>query len=163
MFRQKIMTPLRDLVHSACRRSRPSTTRSLALLPRWPSEPQHHLAQRLRRISGEEYKQALYRGDLRIDCSRITLTQNTSDNPLVFSGNGYICQLADGAIRFHMFAHAEDESLAAALLHASLTANLLAKENHPNLRSWGVVLPILLAVPRVRSIGYRLTGAELVV
>jgi len=81
-------------------------------------------------MSGEDYKQALYRGDLRIDCSRITLTQNTSNNPLVFSGNGYIYQLADGAIRFHMFARSGEESHAAALLHVSLRANLLAKENY---------------------------------
>jgi hypothetical protein len=81
-------------------------------------------------MSGEDYKQALYRGDLRIDCSKITLTQNTANNPLVFSGNGYIHQLVDGAIRFHMFAQSEDEARAAALLHVSLRANLLGKENY---------------------------------
>lgn len=81
-------------------------------------------------MSDEEYKQALYRGDLRIDCTRITLTQNTSCNKLVFSGNGYIHQLADGAIRFHMFAQSEDETHAAALMKASLKANLLNKENY---------------------------------
>ncbi len=81
-------------------------------------------------MSDEEYKQALYRGDLRIDCTRITLTQNTSGNPLVFSGSGYIHQLADGVIRFHLFAQSEDETHVTALLKASLTANLLNKENY---------------------------------
>ncbi len=81
-------------------------------------------------MSGEDYKQALYRGDLRIDCSKITLTQNTATNPLVFLGNGYIHQLADGAIRFHMFAQSEDEARAVALLHVSLRANLLGQENY---------------------------------
>jgi hypothetical protein len=81
-------------------------------------------------MSGEDYKQALYRGDLRIDCCRITLTQNTLNGPLVFSGDGYIYQLADGAIRFHMFARFEEDSQAAALLHISLRTHLLAKENY---------------------------------
>ena len=81
-------------------------------------------------MSGEDYKQALYRGDLRIDCRKITLTQNTANNPFFFSGNGYIHQLADGAIRFHMFAQSEDEARAVALLHVSLRANLLGKENY---------------------------------
>jgi hypothetical protein len=78
-------------------------------------------------MSGEDYKQALYHGELRIDCSKITLTQNTPNNPLVFSGNGYIYQLADGDIRFHMFAQPESGARARALFDMSLSANLLTK------------------------------------
>jgi hypothetical protein len=100
-------------------------------------------------MSGEDYKQALYRGDLRIDCRKITLTQNTANNPFVFSGNGYIHQLADGAIRFHMFAQSEDEARAVALLHVSLRADLLGKENY-------VTLPKMLR--QVNSIGS--TGSD---
>jgi hypothetical protein len=81
-------------------------------------------------MSDEDYKQALYRGELRIDCSRITLTQNSSNGPLVFSGNGYIYQLADGDIRFHMFAQPEGGVRARALFDMSLSANLLTKEYH---------------------------------
>jgi hypothetical protein len=58
-------------------------------------------------MSGEHYKQALYRGDLRIDCKPV-----------------------DGTIRFHLFAHSEDEARSSALLHVSLRANLLAKESY---------------------------------
>jgi hypothetical protein len=81
-------------------------------------------------MNGEKYKQALYRGELRIDCSRITLTQNTPDNPLAFTGNGYIYQLADGAIRFHMFPQPEGGARARALFDISLSANFLTKGNY---------------------------------
>jgi hypothetical protein len=81
-------------------------------------------------MSGEDYKRALYRGELRIDCSSITLTQNTSNSPHIFSGNGYIYQSADGEIRFHMFAQPDGGARSRALFDMSLSASFLTKENY---------------------------------
>ena len=82
-----------------------------------------------------DYKEALYRRELRIDCTNITLTQNTDQNPLSFTGNGYIHQQPDGTLYLYMYARPSDEGAAHALFRISAMANLVARDKYFSLRA----------------------------
>ena len=82
-----------------------------------------------------DHKEALYRRELRIDCTNITLTQNTNQNPLLFTGNGYIYQQQDGTLYLYMYASPSDDDAAHALFHITMTANLLALDKYFSLHA----------------------------
>jgi hypothetical protein len=81
-------------------------------------------------VTTVDYKEALYRRELRIDCTNITLTQNTDQDPLRFIGNGYIHQQPDGTLNLYMYASPNDEVAPAALFRISAMANFLARDKY---------------------------------
>lgn len=82
-----------------------------------------------------DYKEASYRRELRIDCTSMTVTQNTDRNPLRFVGNGYIHQHPDGSIYLYMYANSGDEAGPSSLLGTSAPGGLLVRDNYFSLRA----------------------------
>lgn len=82
-----------------------------------------------------DYKEAAYRRELRIDCTNMTLTQNTDRDALRLAGNGYIHQHPDGSIYLYMYANPGDDAGPLSLLFSSAPGGLLAQDSYFSLRA----------------------------
>lgn len=70
-----------------------------------------------------------------IDCAEITLTQNKSDSPRVYSGPGTIYQNEDGSLEFKIFHKCNSTTDSSFIISGSEVGKIIPNERYYNLRA----------------------------
>ena len=55
-------------------------------------------------ITGNDLVSAFRKGELEIDCAQMRLAQNKSENPIIYSGRGFIRLSDEGNLEFKIYA-----------------------------------------------------------